>query len=116
MLSAANTARIPAGLAATVTAALPIAGTTAADVLDQLGLPAGATILVNGVGGGVGPQGNWPPCTGACCSTWAGWRKRLFIETSCITSDAAEYFGLPPRSHGRHGLPHRRVKPGQRQR
>lgn len=35
-------------------ATLPVAGTTAVDALDQLGLPAGATVLVNGVGGGVG--------------------------------------------------------------
>ncbi|SEP48823.1 quinone oxidoreductase family protein [Amycolatopsis saalfeldensis] len=54
VLSAPNTARIPAGLSTTVAATLPIAGTTAVDALDQLGLPAGATILVNGVGGGVG--------------------------------------------------------------
>ncbi|MDQ0808313.1 NADPH2:quinone reductase [Streptomyces sp. B3I7] len=54
VLSAPNTARIPEGLSATVAATLPVAGTTAVDVLDQLGLPAGATILVNGVGGGVG--------------------------------------------------------------
>jgi NADPH:quinone reductase len=54
VLSAANTARVPAGLSATVAATLPVAGTTAVDVLDQLALPAGATILVNGVGGGVG--------------------------------------------------------------
>jgi NADPH2:quinone reductase len=54
VLSAPNTARVPAGLSATVAATLPVAGTTAVDALDQLGLPAGATILVNGVGGGVG--------------------------------------------------------------
>ncbi|MBP2472155.1 NADPH:quinone reductase-like Zn-dependent oxidoreductase [Crossiella equi] len=54
VLSAANTARIPAGLSTTAAATLPVAGTTAVDALDQLGLPAGATILVNGVGGGVG--------------------------------------------------------------
>ena len=54
VLSAPNTARIPAGLSATVAATLPVAGTTAVDALDQLGLPAGATVLVNGVGGGVG--------------------------------------------------------------
>ncbi|GAB2801959.1 NADP-dependent oxidoreductase [Actinoallomurus bryophytorum] len=54
VLSAPNTARIPAGLATTVAATLPVAGTTAVDALDQLGLPAGATVLVNGVGGGVG--------------------------------------------------------------
>ncbi|SEF23542.1 NADPH:quinone reductase [Amycolatopsis pretoriensis] len=54
LLSAPNTARVPAGLSATAAATLPVAGTTAVDALDQLGLPAGATILVNGVGGGVG--------------------------------------------------------------
>ena len=54
VLSAPNTARIPAGLSTTVAATLPVAGTTAVDALDQLGLPAGATLLVNGVGGGVG--------------------------------------------------------------
>ena len=27
--------------------------------------------------------------------TMAGWRKRLFIATSYITADAAEFFGLP---------------------
>ncbi len=54
VLSAPNTARIPAGLSTTVAATLPVAGTTAVDALDQLGLPAGATVLVNGVGGGVG--------------------------------------------------------------
>ncbi|HYQ66082.1 alcohol dehydrogenase catalytic domain-containing protein, partial [Actinophytocola sp.] len=54
VLSAPNTARIPAGLPAAVAATLPVVGTTAVDVLDQLGLPAGVTVLVNGVGGGVG--------------------------------------------------------------
>ncbi len=67
VLSAPNTARIPAGLSAAVAATLPVAGTTAVDVLDQLGLPAGATVLVNGVGGGVGsPSPGWPP--GAGCA------------------------------------------------
>lgn len=27
--------------------------------------------------------------------TMAPWRKRLFIATSYLTADAAEYFGLP---------------------
>ncbi|WP_206791918.1 NADP-dependent oxidoreductase [Amycolatopsis sp. MtRt-6] len=54
VLSAPNTVLVPEGLSATVAATLPVAGTTAVDALDQLGLPAGATILVNGVGGGVG--------------------------------------------------------------
>ncbi|WP_319452568.1 MULTISPECIES: KUP/HAK/KT family potassium transporter [unclassified Mycobacterium] len=26
----------------------------------------------------------------------SAWRKRLFIATSHVTADAAEYFGLPP--------------------
>jgi NADPH:quinone reductase len=54
VLSAPNTARIPAGLSAIAAATLPVAGTTAVDVLDQLDLPAGVALLVNGVGGGVG--------------------------------------------------------------
>jgi len=54
VLSAPHTARTPAGLSATAAATLPVAGTTAVDVLDQLDLARGATILVNGVGGGVG--------------------------------------------------------------
>ena len=54
VLPAANTARVPDGLSATVAATLPVAGTTAVDALDQLGLAPGATVLVNGVGGGVG--------------------------------------------------------------
>ncbi|MCC3332994.1 KUP/HAK/KT family potassium transporter [Nocardia abscessus] len=28
-------------------------------------------------------------------ATMAAWRKRLFIATSFVTSDAADYFGLP---------------------
>ncbi|WP_033342686.1 NADP-dependent oxidoreductase [Catenuloplanes japonicus] len=54
VLSAPHTARIPAGLSALVAATLPVAGTSAVDALDTLDAPAGATILVNGVGGGVG--------------------------------------------------------------
>ena len=54
VLSAPNTARVPEGLSTTVAATLPVAGTTAVDALDQLDLPVGAKILVNGVGGGVG--------------------------------------------------------------
>ncbi len=66
VLSAPHTARIPEGLSATVAATLPVAGTTAVDVLDQLGLPAGATVLVNGVGAGsASPSPGWP--SGAGC-------------------------------------------------
>lgn len=48
------TARIPDALPETWAATIPVAGTTALDVLDQLDLPAGASLLVNGIGGGVG--------------------------------------------------------------
>ena len=34
-------------------------------------------------------------CRRAPTPTMAPWRKRLFIATSYITADAAEYFGLP---------------------
>ncbi|SDP94840.1 NADP-dependent oxidoreductase [Lentzea jiangxiensis] len=54
LLLGTSTARIPDALPATWAATIPVAGTTALDVLDQLGLPAGASLLVNGIGGGVG--------------------------------------------------------------
>lgn len=49
-----STARIPDALPDTWAATIPVAGTTALDVLDQLDLPAGSSLLVNGIGGGVG--------------------------------------------------------------
>lgn len=48
------TARKPAGLTFTDAATLPVAGATAYDGVRQLDLPAGATLLVTGAGGGVG--------------------------------------------------------------
>ncbi|GAA1275119.1 NADP-dependent oxidoreductase [Saccharothrix xinjiangensis] len=54
LLLAGSTARIPDALPETWAATIPVAGTTALDVLDQLALPAGASLLVNGIGGGVG--------------------------------------------------------------
>ncbi|HEX7301900.1 NADP-dependent oxidoreductase [Lentzea sp.] len=54
VLLAESTARIPDALPATWAATIPVAGTTALDVLDQLALPAGSSVLVNGIGGGVG--------------------------------------------------------------
>ncbi|WP_055563361.1 NADP-dependent oxidoreductase [Streptomyces atriruber] len=54
LLLAESTARIPDTLSETWAATIPVAGTTALDVLDQLALPAGASLLVNGIGGGVG--------------------------------------------------------------
>lgn len=54
VLAAAATGRTPDALSDAWAATIPVAGTTALDALDQLDLPAGATLLVNGVGGGVG--------------------------------------------------------------
>jgi NADPH:quinone reductase-like Zn-dependent oxidoreductase len=54
LLPAAGTAHKPAGLSWTDAATLPVAAATAYDALVQLDLPSGATLLVNGVGGGVG--------------------------------------------------------------
>ncbi|MEV7866406.1 NADP-dependent oxidoreductase [Streptomyces sp. NPDC088124] len=54
LLLAESTARIPDTLSETWAATIPVAGTTALDILDQLALPAGASLLVNGIGGGVG--------------------------------------------------------------
>jgi NADPH:quinone reductase-like Zn-dependent oxidoreductase len=54
LLPAAGTAHKPAALSWTDAATLPVAAATAYDALTQLALPPGATLLVNGVGGGVG--------------------------------------------------------------
>ncbi|MBW0135470.1 NADP-dependent oxidoreductase [Pseudonocardia abyssalis] len=54
LLSAAATAKKPGGLPFTAAAVLPIAAATAYDGLAQLKLDAGATLLINGIGGGVG--------------------------------------------------------------
>jgi NADPH:quinone reductase-like Zn-dependent oxidoreductase len=54
LLAGAYTARKPEGLRDDWAATVPVAGTTALDALDQLDLPNGATLLINGVGGGVG--------------------------------------------------------------
>lgn len=54
LLLAEATARIPDALPETWAATIPIAGTTALDALDQVALPVGASLLVNGIGGGVG--------------------------------------------------------------
>ncbi|MGW3355168.1 quinone oxidoreductase family protein [Streptomyces bungoensis] len=54
LLRADATAHKPAGLSFTDAATLPVAAATAYDGLRQLGLPAGATVLVTGAGGGVG--------------------------------------------------------------
>lgn len=54
LLAAGITAHKPAALSFTDAATLPVAAATAYDGVHQLGLPAGATLLVTGAGGGVG--------------------------------------------------------------
>lgn len=54
VLPAANTARKPEELSYESAASIPVSGTSALDALDGLDLPAGATVLVNGVGGSTG--------------------------------------------------------------
>lgn len=54
VLAVQNAARLPEGLPYESAVAIPVSGTSALDALDGLGLPTGATVLVNGVGGGTG--------------------------------------------------------------
>lgn len=54
LLSAGATAHRPDGPSFTDAATLPVAAATAHDGVRRLGLPAGATLLVTGAGGGVG--------------------------------------------------------------
>lgn len=54
LLDAAGTAHIPEGVAEEQACCLPVAAGTAYDILDELDLPAGATVLMLGAGGGVG--------------------------------------------------------------
>ncbi|QCX80158.1 Zinc-type alcohol dehydrogenase-like protein [Streptomyces sp. YIM 121038] len=54
LLPVAVAAHKPQGLSFAEAAALPVAAATAYDGVRQLALPAGATLLVTGVGGGVG--------------------------------------------------------------
>lgn len=54
LVTASFTAHRPAGVAPEAAAVLPVAAGTAYDALTNLGLRPGATLLVNGAGGGVG--------------------------------------------------------------
>jgi NADPH:quinone reductase-like Zn-dependent oxidoreductase len=54
LLATAVTAHKPAALSFTDAATLPVAAATAYDGVRQLNLPPGGTLLINGVGGGVG--------------------------------------------------------------
>lgn len=54
LLDASGTARIPDGVTEEQACCIPVAAGTAYDALDELSLPAGATVLMLGAGGGVG--------------------------------------------------------------
>ncbi|AXG82698.1 NADP-dependent oxidoreductase [Streptomyces paludis] len=54
LLLGSHTARKPEGLRDDWAATIPVAATSALDAVDQLDLPEGTTVLINGVGGGVG--------------------------------------------------------------
>ncbi|MFJ8721653.1 NADP-dependent oxidoreductase [Streptomyces sp. NPDC004166] len=54
VLPASVTAQVPDGLSFTDAAVLPVAAATAYDGIRGLDLPAGATVLITGAGGGVG--------------------------------------------------------------
>lgn len=54
LVTASFAAHRPSGVSPRDAAALPVAAGTAYDALEALALPAGATLLVNGAGGGVG--------------------------------------------------------------
>ncbi|MHA6622270.1 NADP-dependent oxidoreductase [Pseudonocardia sp. DLS-67] len=54
VVTASFAAHRPDGVSPEDAAALPVAAGTAFDALNRLGLPAGATFLANGAGGGVG--------------------------------------------------------------
>ncbi|MBX6385280.1 MAG: NADP-dependent oxidoreductase [Microbispora sp.] len=76
------TARKPDGLSFTDAAALPVAAATAYDGVHQLGLPAGATVLITGVGGGVGvAAAQIAKHTGATVIGTASAGKKDFVES-----------------------------------
>jgi NADPH:quinone reductase-like Zn-dependent oxidoreductase len=54
LVTASFAAHRPGSVAPEVAAVLPVAAGTAYDALQNLGLPSGSTLLVNGAGGGVG--------------------------------------------------------------
>jgi NADPH:quinone reductase-like Zn-dependent oxidoreductase len=82
LVAVGNMARKPAEVSFTDAAALPVAAATAFDGLTQLGLAAGQTVLIVGVGGGVGVAAaqiarNW----GIRVVGTASPAKRAFVET-----------------------------------
>ena len=82
LVPAALAAPKPDALAFTDAAALPVAAATAYDGVRWLALPAGATLLVNGVGGGVGvAAAQIARRSGVRVLGTAGPAKREFLES-----------------------------------
>jgi NADPH:quinone reductase-like Zn-dependent oxidoreductase len=82
LLSVDLIAHKPAALSFTDAATLPVAGVTAYDGIRQLGLPAGATVLVTGAGGGVGVAAVQIASTlGLRVVGLAGAAKKDFVES-----------------------------------
>ncbi|GAA1771033.1 NADP-dependent oxidoreductase [Nonomuraea sp. AD125B] len=81
LLPAGLTARKPDGLSFADAATLPIAAATAYDGVHQLALPPGATLLITGVGGGVGvAAAQIAQHTGVRVIGTAGAGKKDFVE------------------------------------
>jgi len=82
LLLAELTARKPATVSFEDAATLPVAAATAHDAVVQLGLPRGATVLINGVGGGVGvAAAQIARHLGLTVVGTAGAAKKAFVES-----------------------------------
>lgn len=89
LLASARAARMPEGLAFTDAAALPIAGGAALDGLQALCLQPGETLLVLGIGGGVGVvAAQLAALDGVAVVGTASARKRGFVESLGATAVA----------------------------
>jgi NADPH:quinone reductase-like Zn-dependent oxidoreductase len=93
-------ARKPATVSFTDAAALPVAAGTAYDTVAQLGLAAGETLLILGIGGGVGvAAAQFARAAGSTVIGTASAAKRTFVESlgaTAIPYDTAD-LDLPDR-------------------
>ncbi|MFI5756347.1 NADP-dependent oxidoreductase [Streptomyces sp. NPDC051569] len=86
LLPAAVTAHKPDAVSFTDAAALPVAAATAYDAVRQAALPAGATLLIIGAGGGVGvAAAQIARATGLRVIGTASTGKREFVESLGVT-------------------------------
>ncbi|GAB3000267.1 NADP-dependent oxidoreductase [Streptomyces pseudoechinosporeus] len=97
LLTAAQTAPKPAALSFTDAAALPVAAGTAYDAVGQLGLVAGESLLILGVGGGVGvAAAQFAREAGLSVVGSARAAKREFVESlgaTAIPYDSDDFAG-----------------------